>query len=460
MCARSTTSPCLIGYGAACVNPYLAMESVEDLVRSGALQGVSADQAIRNLIKALGKGVLKVMSKMGISTVASYRGAQVFEAVGLGHDLVDAYFTGTTSTLGGVGLDVIAAEVEARHRFAYPPSGIRDANRPLMIGGEYQWRREGEPHLFDPDTVFRLQHSTRERRYDEFKQYTDRVDNQSERLMTLRGLFAFKDGLRAPVPLDEVEPAEAILRRFSTGAMSYGSISQEAHETLAIAMNRLGAKSNTGEGGEDPERFLPMAERRLQAVVDQAGGQRPLRGDERVPRQRRRHPDQDGPGRQAGRGRAAAGPQGLPVGGTHPALDARRRADLAAAAPRHLLDRGPRPAHPRPEERQPAGPDPREAGERGRRRHRRRRRLQGPRGRRADLRPRRRHGRLAADLAQARRHARGSWAWPRRSRRCCSTGCATGSSCRPTASSRPAATSWSPRCWAPRSTASPRRRWW
>ncbi len=184
----------LIGYGAACVNPYLAMESVEDLVRSGALQGVSADQAIRNLIKALGKGVLKVMSKMGISTVASYRGAQVFEAVGLGHELVDAYFGGTTSTLGGVGLDVIAAEVEARHRFAYPASGIRDANRPLMIGGEYQWRREGEPHLFDPETVFRLQHSTRERRYDEFKQYTDRVDNQSERLMTLRGLFAFKDG--------------------------------------------------------------------------------------------------------------------------------------------------------------------------------------------------------------------------------------------------------------------------
>ncbi|MEU5129466.1 glutamate synthase large subunit [Streptomyces mobaraensis] len=251
----------LIGYGAAAVNPYLAMESVEDLVRAGTfLSGIAPEDAIRNLIKALGKGVLKVMSKMGISTVASYRGAQVFEAVGLDEAFVDTYFHGTPTKIGGVGLDVIAREVAARHAKAYPATGVPATHRRLEIGGEYQWRREGEPHLFDPDTVFRLQHATRTRRYDIFKQYTDRVNEQSERLMTLRGLFAFASD-RKPVPLDEVEPVSEIVKRFSTGAMSYGSISQEAHETLAIAMNRLGGKSNTGEGGEDPERLYDPARR-------------------------------------------------------------------------------------------------------------------------------------------------------------------------------------------------------
>ncbi|MDQ0983914.1 glutamate synthase large subunit [Streptomyces sp. V2I9] len=245
----------LIGYGAAAVNPYLAMESVEDLVRAGTfIENVDSEQAIRNLIFALGKGVLKVMSKMGISTVASYRGAQVFEAVGLDEEFVATYFNGTATKIGGAGLDVIAKEVAARHTKAYPASGIAASHRALEIGGEYQWRREGEPHLFDPETVFRLQHATRNRRYDIFKQYTERVNEQSERLMTLRGLFGFTSD-RAPIPLDEVEPASEIVKRFSTGAMSYGSISREAHETLAIAMNRLGGKSNTGEGGEDPERL-------------------------------------------------------------------------------------------------------------------------------------------------------------------------------------------------------------
>ncbi|MEU7198997.1 glutamate synthase large subunit [Streptomyces sp. NPDC045470] len=252
----------LIGYGAAAVNPYLAMESVEDLVRAGTFlpKATDPEPAIKNLIKALGKGVLKVMSKMGISTVASYRGAQVFEAVGLDQGFVDAYFHGTTTKIGGAGLDVIAKEVAARHAKAYPATGIAATHRALDIGGEYQWRREGEPHLFDPDTVFRLQHSTRSRRYDIFKQYTDRVNEQSERLMTLRGLFSFKSD-RPAVPLEEVEPASEIVKRFSTGAMSYGSISQEAHETLAIAMNQLGGKSNTGEGGEDPERLYDPARR-------------------------------------------------------------------------------------------------------------------------------------------------------------------------------------------------------
>jgi len=259
----------LIGYGAAAVNPYLAMESVEDLVRSGALSGISAEKAVRNLIKALGKGVLKVMSKMGISTVASYRGAQVFEAIGLSQELVDSYFTGTISQLGGIGLDVLAAEVAARHATAYPLDGVRLPHRKLDVGGEYQWRREGEPHLFDPDTVFRLQHSTRARRYDVFKQYTARVDEQSERLMTLRGLFQFAAG-RTAVPIDEVEPISAIVARFNTGAMSYGSISQEAHETLAVAMNHLGGRSNTGEGGEDEDRLLDPLRR--SAVKQVASG--------------------------------------------------------------------------------------------------------------------------------------------------------------------------------------------
>ncbi|GAA2757018.1 glutamate synthase large subunit [Actinopolymorpha rutila] len=246
----------LIGYGAAAVNPYLAMESVEDLVREGIfLEGIAPEKAVQQLVKALGKGVLKVMSKMGVSTVASYTGAQIFEAVGLGQQVVDRYFTGTTSRLGGVDLDLIADEVRRRHETAYPRDGIAPAHRRLPIGGEYQWRREGEPHLFDPETVFRLQHSTRSQRYDIFKQYTARVDQQAQRLMTLRGLFSLKYGQRAPIPVEDVESVESIVKRFSTGAMSYGSISAEAHETLAIAMNRLGARSNTGEGGEDTDRL-------------------------------------------------------------------------------------------------------------------------------------------------------------------------------------------------------------
>jgi glutamate synthase (NADPH/NADH) large chain len=261
----------LVGYGASGVNPYLAMETVEDMARAGTyLPGVEPETAVRNLVTALGKGLLKVMSKMGVSTVASYTGAQIFEALGLRQDLVDRYFTGTTSRLGGVGLDVIAEEVRRRHNVAYPPSGLPQAHRRLEVGGEYQWRREGEPHLFDPDTVFRLQHATRSGRYEVFRQYTQHVDEQAERLMTLRGLFRLRTGVRPPVPIEEVEPVSAIVARFNTGAMSYGSISQEAHETLAIAMNRLGGRSNTGEGGEDPDR-LHDPERRS-AVKQVASG--------------------------------------------------------------------------------------------------------------------------------------------------------------------------------------------
>jgi glutamate synthase (NADPH/NADH) large chain len=246
----------LVGYGAAAVNPYLVMESAEDLVRQGVISGISPEKAVRNTIKALGKGVLKVMSKMGISTISSYTGAQVFEAIGIAQDVVDEFFVGTTSRLGGVDLDVIAEETIKRHFLAYPPGGEIPGAKKLPVGGEYQWRRDGEPHLFNPETVFALQHSTRNKRYDIFKRYTTKVNDQSKALMTLRGLFEFKE--RTPISIDEVEPISEIVKRFSTGAMSYGSVSQEVHETLAIAMNRLGAKSNTGEGGEDPARFIRL----------------------------------------------------------------------------------------------------------------------------------------------------------------------------------------------------------
>jgi glutamate synthase (NADPH) large chain len=259
----------LIGYGAAAVNPYLAIESVEDLARHQVYTDVEPEKAVRNVIKALGKGVLKVMSKMGVSTVASYTGAQIFEALGLSREVVDRYFTGTTSKLGGVTLEQIAEEVRRRHLTAYPSDGIPLAHRLLPVGGEYQWRREGEPHLFDPETVFRLQHSTRSGRYDIFKQYTHHIDAQSERLMTLRGLLKFASD-RLPIPIEEVEPVSEIVKRFATGAMSYGSISKEAHETLAIAMNRIGGKSNTGEGGEDKDRLYDPERR--SAVKQVASG--------------------------------------------------------------------------------------------------------------------------------------------------------------------------------------------
>ena len=251
----------LIGYGAAAVNPYLALESVEQMVKSGAIVGLTTEKAHANLVKALGKGVLKIMSKMGISTVASYSGAQCFEAIGLSQEFVDTYFTGTTSQLGGIGIEVIADEIASRHAFAYPIELSTNAHATLETGGEYQWRREGPPHLFNPETVFKLQHSTRNKRYDIFREYTKAIDDQAENLMTLRGLFSLREGVRPAVSIDEVEPVSAIVKRFSTGAMSYGSISAEAHETLAIAMNQLGAKSNTGEGGEDVERLLDPTRR-------------------------------------------------------------------------------------------------------------------------------------------------------------------------------------------------------
>jgi len=243
----------LLGYGAGALNPYLAFETLDDMIRQGLLPALDHKTAVKNYIKALNKGILKVISKMGISTIQSYRGAQIFEAIGLDREFVDRYFTWTASRISGVGLDVIAQEVLARHRRAFPERPVGEPE--LDWGGEYQWRRDGEHHLFNPETVFKLQHATRSRQYGIFKEYTSAVDDQGRNLSTLRGLFTFKWSAE-PVPLEEVEPVESILRRFATGAMSYGSIGQEAHETLAIAMNRLGGKSNTGEGGEDSARYV------------------------------------------------------------------------------------------------------------------------------------------------------------------------------------------------------------
>ena len=316
------------------------------------LGGMDPHKAVKNYIKAAGKGVLKVMSKMGVSTVASYTGAQIFECIGLGQELVDEYFTGTVSRLGGIGLDEIAMEVAARHAAAHPSRPEERAHRQLELGGEYQWRREGELHLFNPETVFKLQHATRAKRYDIFKQYTALVDDQAGRLATLRGLFDFKDGVRPAVPIDEVEPVSEIVKRFSTGAMSYGSISMEAHETLADRdeLDRWQEQHRRGRRGRR------AAVRPAAAQRDQAGGQRTLRRHQRLPDQRRRPADQDGPGRQARRGRPAARPQGLPVDRQDPPQHAGRRPDQPAAAPRHLLDRGSQAADPRPEELQPARP--------------------------------------------------------------------------------------------------------
>ena len=245
----------LIGSGAAAINPYMAFESISDMIDRGVLAGIDREKALQNYIKAAGKGVLKVMSKMGISTVASYTGAQLFQAIGISQAVLDEYFTGLHCPVGGIDLDDIAADVAVRHQLAYLDRPDERAHRELEVGGEYQWRREGEYHLFNPDTVFKLQHSTRTGQYSIFKEYTKLVDDQSEKIASLRGLLQFKAGVRPPVPIEEVEPAAEIVKRFSTGAMSYGSISAEAHETLAIAMNRLGARSNSGEGGEAVSRF-------------------------------------------------------------------------------------------------------------------------------------------------------------------------------------------------------------
>ncbi|HEV8061916.1 MAG TPA: glutamate synthase large subunit, partial [Gemmataceae bacterium] len=261
----------LIGYGAGAVNPYLAFETLDDLVRQGLLRDTDHATAVKNYIKAINKGVLKVMSKMGISTAQSYCGAQIFEAVGIGQKVIDRYFTWTASRVGGIGLDIIAAEVLSRHAHAYPDRTVN--GQTLDAGGSYQWRREGELHLFSPDTVHKLQLACRTGNYQVFKQYSALVNDRAKNLCTLRGLFKIRFAEQT-VPLEEVESVDSIVRRFKSGAMSYGSVSKEAHETMAIAMNRLGGKSNTGEGGEDPARYVLDAngDSRSSAIKQVASG--------------------------------------------------------------------------------------------------------------------------------------------------------------------------------------------
>jgi len=269
--AREVHHLCLlVGYGAGAVNPWVAFETIDDMINEGLLTDIDRTKAIKNYIKGLNKGILKVMAKMGISTLQSYTGAQIFEAIGLNGDLVHRYFTGTVSRISGIGLDVIAAEIRRRHERAFPE---RPVGAELDWGGEYQWRRDGEHHMVNPDMIARLQHATRSGSYAQFKDFTRLCDDQSKQLATLRGLIGLRPAA-TPVPIEEVEPIESILRRFATGAMSYGSISQEAHETLAIAMNRIGGRSNTGEGGEDAARYRrdPNGDWRRSAVKQVASG--------------------------------------------------------------------------------------------------------------------------------------------------------------------------------------------
>jgi len=244
----------LIGYGCSAINPYLAYETIDDLIREGLLKDTDTKTAIKKYIKAAIKGVVKTMAKMGISTIQSYRGAQIFEAVGLNSAVVDRYFTWTPSRIQGVDLNVIAEEAVARHRRAFPPVPV---NPELEAGGQYQWRDGGEQHLFNPQTVHKLQIACRLNSEKVYREYADLLNDRAKTLCTLRGLLDFKFA-ENPIPLDQVEPVDEIVKRFKTGAMSYGSISKEAHEALAIAMNRLGGRSNTGEGGEDPDRYTPM----------------------------------------------------------------------------------------------------------------------------------------------------------------------------------------------------------
>ena len=425
---------CLAGYGAEAINPYLAFETLIAM-KSELPQKLDDKEILKRYIKSIDKGLLKVMSKMGISTYQSYCGAQIFDAVGLKSEFVANFFTGTATRIEGVGLDEIAEEAVRRHRDAFSDAPIYRTM--LDVGGDYAVRVRGEDHVWNAATVAALQHAVRGNSYEKYRQYAGIINEQSEHLFTIRGLFRIKsaaDEGRAAVPIEEVEPAKNIVKRFSTGAMSFGSISREAHTTLAIAMNRIGGKSNTGEGGEEPDRFkpLPNGDSMRSAIKQVASGRFGVTAEYLVNADD--DADQDGPGRQARRRRPAARPQGRPHHRQGAPLDARRRPDLAAAAPRHLFDRGSGAAHLRPEERQPRGRVSRQARLRSRRRHGRRRRRQGATpitsliaGHDGGT------GASPADLDQARRLAVGD-----RARRDApdagrSTGCAAASPCRSTA---------------------------
>jgi glutamate synthase (ferredoxin) len=372
----------LIGYGVSAINPYVAFETIDSMIRDERLLNIDHKTACKNMVKAATKGVIKVMAKMGISAIQSYRGAQVFEAVGLRQDVIDEYFTWTPSRVGGIGMDVIAQEVLVRHRAAFPERRVEGHSLP--VGGQYQWRSEGEFHLFNPESIHRLQKAVRNDNYRQFQEYSRLVNEQSTHLATLRGLLELKGS--DAVPLDEVEPIESIMKRFKTGAMSYGSISKEAHETLAIAMNRIGGKSNTGEGGEDPDRFqrLPNGDSKNSAIKQVASGRFGVTSEYLVSANEIQI--KMAQGAKPGRGRTAARREGVSMDREDAAHDCRRRLDLAAAAPRYLFDRRSRRADPRSEERESSGAHQRQARRRSRRRHGRCGRREGACGCRADQR--------------------------------------------------------------------------
>ena len=370
---------CLAGYGAEAINPYLAFETLIDM-KSELPQPLDDKEIVKRHIKSIDKGLHKVMSKMGISTYQSYCGAQIFDAVGLRTDFVDSFFTGTATRIEGVGLDQIAEETVRRHREAFGDLPVyRDA---LDVGGEYAYRVRGEAHVWTAATVAALQHAVRGNSRDQYRAYARISNEQTERLLTIRGMFRIKtaaDDGRQPVPLDEVEPASKIVRRFATGAMSYGSISREAHTTLAIAMNRIGGKSNTGEGGEEADRYkpLPNGDSMRSAIKQVASGRFGVTTEYlvnsdvmQIKMAQGAKPGEGGqlPGHKVDRDHR----QGA-------AFDARRRADLAAAPSRYLFDRRPRPADLRLEERQSGRRRLGQVGVGSRRRYRRGRGVQGPR---------------------------------------------------------------------------------
>ena len=384
----------LVGYGAAAVNPYLMLETLGELVELGWLPPeMTSREARYRATKGIAKGLLKTMSKMGISTIPSYCGAQIFEAVGLGPELIERYFTGTASRIGGIGIRELAEESLARHARAHP--GTADALLPVI--GLYAWRRDGEHHHWNPDTISKLQHAVRSGSADTYEEYSRLVNEENARNGTLRGGFRFRDA--EGIPLEEVEPASEIVKRFSTGAMSLGSISREAHETLAQAMNSIGGRSNTGEGGEDPVRF---GDDRRSAIKQVASGRFGVNAhylanaDElQIKMAQGAKPGEGGqlPGHKV---------DGYIASVRHD--DARSRADLAAAAPRHLLDRGSEAADLRPALRESPGAHLREARRGSRRRHRRRGRREARCRPRPHLGARRRNRGRTALLDSARRH--------------------------------------------------------
>ena len=326
----------LIGYGCGAINPYLAFETLDDMIRQGLLVGVDHKTACKNFTKAAVKGVVKVASKMGISTIQSYRGAQIFEAIGINEQVIDKYFTWTSTRVEGIGMEEIAKEVEIRHRHAFPDRPV--ALRTLDTGGQYQWRRDGEYHLFNPETIHKLQKAVRSGDYNVFKEYSKLINEQFKQWATLRGLLDFKPA--TAIPLEEVESIESILKRFKSGAMSYGSISKEAHEALAIAMNRIGGKSNTGEGGEDPARYVLEAngDSKNSAIKQVASGRFGVTSLYLV--NAKELQIKMAQGAKPGEGGQLPGGKVYPLGGQGAPFNARSGPDLTAAPPRYLFHRG------------------------------------------------------------------------------------------------------------------------